>query len=189
MCSKINDDLNAYYALDAKRRNEHTPQEWKLGLRESFLRMIQVEGKSSLLEIGAGTGKDSRFFADRGLTVTAVDLSAEMVKLCRRKGIDAYEMDISNVSQLNLKFDAIWSMNSLLHVEKAELPSVLEKLDCVLRPGGLFYFGVYGGQNKEEMKTETKIPIPRYFCLYSDNTLKNLVKKCFDIVSFETVSP
>jgi len=40
-------------------------------------------------------------------------------------------------------------MNSLLHVPKSDLPRVLTSIDSVLDDGGLFYMGVYGGEDFE----------------------------------------
>ena len=64
---------------------------WKINLRNEFCNLLFNEKKKTLLEIGAGAGQDSKFFMDCGLEVTAVDLSGEMVKKCKERGIDAYE--------------------------------------------------------------------------------------------------
>jgi hypothetical protein len=37
-----------------------------------------------------GTGRGSKFFMDKPMDVTAVDLSDEMIKLCQVKGINAH---------------------------------------------------------------------------------------------------
>ena len=110
-----------------------------------------------------------------------------MVKLCIEKGIDAYELDYTYISSLERNFDCIWSMNSLLHLEKAELPAVLSALNSVLVENGLLYIGVYGGEDKEEYKHDSTYPVARYFSFFSDNRLKDLVKKYYDIVSFKTI--
>lgn len=44
-----------------------------------FLRRLQQANCTRLLEIGAGTGQDSVFFASHGLDVVATDMSAAMV--------------------------------------------------------------------------------------------------------------
>jgi Cyclopropane fatty acid synthase and related methyltransferases len=163
MSEKIRNELLSYYNQEAGLRNESPVQEWKYKLREAYLSLILSDNKKTLLEIGAGPGKDSKFFSDNGLKVTAVDLSAEMVRHCREKGIEAYELDYSDVRTLGRMFDCIWSMNSLLHLEKDELPPVLKELDSVLNPDGLFYMGVYGGADREAYRRDKEIPIPRFF--------------------------
>jgi cyclopropane fatty-acyl-phospholipid synthase-like methyltransferase len=187
MSDEIKMNLKTYYDLESKGRNIGSVQEWKFKPRKEFLDMAKQENRSTLLEIGAGTGKDSKFFAENGLKVVAVDLSAEMVKLCIDKGLEAYELDFTYITSLNKTFDCVWSMNSLLHLEKSELPIVLEKIDTVLNPDGLFYMGVYGGEDKEEYKYREGFPTPRYFSFFSDEKLKNILIRQFDIVRFDII--
>ena len=69
------------------------PEPWKLDQRAAFLERLEAEGGGSLLEIGAGVGRDSLFFQNNCLEVTATDLSPEMVRFCREKGLNAHVMD------------------------------------------------------------------------------------------------
>ena len=109
----IKENLKKYYNQEASLRNQSIKQEWKIEARQNFLNLSKHEKKESLLELGAGTGHDSQFFMSSGLRVVAVDLSSEMVKKCKEKAIEAYELDFYNLSALNEKFDCIWSMNTL----------------------------------------------------------------------------
>ena len=127
---KIKSNLRDYYNLEAADRNNRSENkaDWKIKQRGIFCDLIIKENKETLLEIGAGSGHDSKFFMDSGLKVTAVDLSGEMVKKCKEKGIDAYELDFYDLSALNKKFDCVYSMNCLLHVPKSDLPQVLKNI-------------------------------------------------------------
>jgi ubiquinone/menaquinone biosynthesis C-methylase UbiE len=62
-----------------------------------------------LLEVGAGTGQDSIFFQVNGLAVAATDLSPGMVESCRRKGLEAYVMDLKDLSFPAESFDAAYA--------------------------------------------------------------------------------
>ncbi len=181
----IKSNLRKFYDEEAKYRNLNHKQEWKLNQREIFYNYIKKEGKDTLLELGAGTGQDSKFFMDCGLKVTAIDLSNEMVKICKEKGIDAYELDFYNLSDLNKKYHCIWSMNSLLHVPKDDLPRVLKSIDFVLNEDGLFYMGVYGGEDTESNWINDVSEIPRFFSYYSKDKLKEVLQDVFEIVSFD----
>lgn len=183
----IKEGLKQAYNAYAHERDKKEIQEWKVRPRETFLRLIIDESKTSLLEIGAGHGRDSKFFMGNNLQVTAIDLSDEMVKLCREKGIDAYEMDFNNLTKLNKRFDAVWAMNCLLHVEKANLGLVLKEIDSVLNPSGLFFMGVYGGEDKEGIWEDDFYTPKRFFAFYTDENIKKAVEGYFDIVSFERI--
>jgi SAM-dependent methyltransferase len=79
----------------AEERDRQRKQPWKQAERAAFLHRLQQAKSTRLLEIGAGTGQDSEFFADAGLKVVATDISPVMVAPCRDKGLDAQVMDFS----------------------------------------------------------------------------------------------
>jgi cyclopropane fatty-acyl-phospholipid synthase-like methyltransferase len=108
-----------------------------------------------------------------------------MVKICIEKGIDAYELDFYDLSALNKKFDCVWSMNSLLHVPKSDLPEVLINIDSVINENGFFYMGVYGGNDTEHNWVNDLSETPRFFSSYSESKIKEVLDKVFEIISFE----
>src|SRR5688572_22257611 len=114
------DNLRETYNKYAQERETYAMHDWKIDLRSSFLSLLQKEQKKTLLEIGAGTGRDSKFFQDQGLDVVCIDLSPAMVDLCKQKGLTAYVMDMAEVQFPAGSLDAVYSMNSLLHLTKAE---------------------------------------------------------------------
>jgi len=185
--NSIKENLRSFYNREAQLRDASEKKEWKLKVREDFLNLALSENKTTLLEIGAGTGQDSRFFMDSGLTVTATDLSAEMINKCREKSINAHELDYYNLSSLNQKYDCIWAMNTLLHTPKADLSAVLNEIDSVLNEDGLFYIGIYGsGEDSEhDYFTDGFSDTPRFYSFYSNNSLKAVLENHFQIVSFE----
>jgi SAM-dependent methyltransferase len=72
-------------------------------------------------------------------------------------------------------FDAVFAMNCLLHVPNHDLPAVLESIRGVLRPGGLFFVGVYGGDESAEgpIDDDRHVP-PRFFSWRTDEQLLGL---------------
>jgi SAM-dependent methyltransferase len=187
MTSKTKEILRKSYNNYANEREKNELQQWKVKLRDSFLKLLLNEDKSTLLDIGAGTGKDSRFFMNNNIDVIAVDISGEMIKLCREKGIESYESDFYNLYNICKKVDAVWSMNSLLHVEKANLNSVLKEIKSVLNPFGLFFMGVYGGENSEGIWQDDIYTPHRFFSFYTDEDIKEVVSKYFELISFERI--
>lgn len=183
----IKSNLKEYYNQEAALRDLSEKEEWKKIQRARFYDRIKAENKESLLEIGAGTGNDSKYFMDRGLKVVAADLSTEMVRICREKLIEAYEMDFYDISSLNMKFDCVWAMNSLLHVPKPDLPGVLNEIDSVLNANGLFFMGVYGGADAESEYVSEISDVPRYFSYFSEQSLKETLSKTFDIIEFKQI--
>jgi SAM-dependent methyltransferase len=184
---KLRNALRESYNHHAQERESRVKQEWKIGERSIFLSLLQREHKNSLLEIGAGTGHDSRFFQDQGLETVCIDLSPVMVELCRQKGLTTYVMDMGDIQFPDGSFDAIYSMNSLLHLPKAELPAVLREMDRILRTGGMVYLGVYGGYDQEGIREEDSYIPKRFFSYFTDENLEREVTKVFDILSFKQI--
>src|SRR5690606_1057073 len=68
-------ELRSAYDGSAADRDLYKKEEWRLAERTRFLECLRQEQKSRLLEVGAGTGQDSLFFQENGLSVVATDLS------------------------------------------------------------------------------------------------------------------
>jgi SAM-dependent methyltransferase len=183
---QIRDDLRRAYDSAADRRDRRDKQQWKLAERAAFLSRLQQASSIRMLEIGAGTGHDSAFFAHHGIDVLATDMSPAMVARCRDKGLDARVMDFSRLDLPAESFDAVYAMNCLLHVPNADLPAVLSSIAGVLRPGGLFFLGVYGGgKEPDEGPAEWDDHVPaRFFSWRTDDQITRFASESFDIIDF-----
>jgi SAM-dependent methyltransferase len=186
--NRMKESLKMAYNEKAADRDNLESQEWKEKERETFLTLLLNEQKRRVLEIGAGPGRDAKYFQDRGLQVTATDLSPEMVKLCKEKGIEAYEMSFDNLQFPSESFDAVWALNCLLHVPKANLPNVLKEIHRVLQKDGLFFIGVYGGTDSEGVWEGDFYQPKRFFSFFSHERIKEAVSEVFSIESFSVVS-
>jgi SAM-dependent methyltransferase len=181
-------DLRTSYDGGAAARDGRPKEVFKLDERDAFLdRLWTVEAKT-LLEIGAGTGEDSAYFAGEGLDVVAVDLSPEMVARCRAKGLTAYARDFLHLGFEPASFDAVYAMNCLLHVPNADLPEVLRAVRTVLKPGGLFFVGVWGDDVSFEgvLEDDHQVP-PRFFSFRTDEEIFRYAREVFEVVDFHTV--
>jgi cyclopropane fatty-acyl-phospholipid synthase-like methyltransferase len=69
--------LREAYDARAAWRDGLAKEPWKLAERQAFRDRLAPGAR--LLEIGAGTGQDSAYFQQEGLTIVAVDLSPVMV--------------------------------------------------------------------------------------------------------------
>jgi SAM-dependent methyltransferase len=179
--------LREAYDARAVWRDGISKEPWKLAERQAFRERLPPGTR--LLEIGAGTGQDSAYFQDEGLSVVAADLSAMMVERCRAKGIEAHVMDFLHLNFTSSSFDAVFAMNCLLHVPNHDLPAVLAAVRTVLRPGGLFFVGVYGGSESAEgpIASDEHVP-PRFFSWRTDEQLLGFTTSArFDVMDFHPV--
>lgn len=187
MYDQVISDLRQSYDGMAEERDKKEIASWKIEERCQFLSLLQNEGKKNLLEIGAGTGAHGEFFQDNGLEVVCTDLSPEMVKLCREKGLTAHVMDFLNLDFPDGSFDAIYALNCLLHVPRKDLPSVLKVLQALLKPGGLLYLGQYGGLEREGTWPEDHYEPKRFFSFLSDDQIKEIAAEFFQLLYFKQI--
>jgi SAM-dependent methyltransferase len=187
MYDQVITNLLEFYDRDVERRDNREYPAWKWEERQHFLLLLQQEGKISLLEIGAGTGRDSQFFQQHGLDVISTDLSPEMVKRCQQKGLTAYVMDFLHLDFLPGSFDAIYSFNCLLHVPAQNLPAVLQKIQGLLKPAGLFYLGVYGGIEREGARPDDPNEPKRFFSFHTDEYIQEVTRQFFTLLYFKRV--
>ncbi len=185
--TRVIDELRQAYDRKADERDGQEPSGWKTAECETFLSLLLKENKHRLLEIGAGPGWASRRFSELGLDVVATDLSLEMVRLCQAKGLTAFAMDFLHLDFPPGSFDAVFAMNCLLHVPEQDLRGVLEAIRKLLVPGGLFYFGTYGGIESEGPYPEDTYEPKRFFSFHTDKRLFELTREHFDLISFKRI--
>jgi len=189
MTDSLHDQLRQAYDGGAEERDSRTLADWRLAERDHFLRQLRERRCITLLEIGAGVGRDAQYFADHGCDVTCIDLSSEMVKRCHARGQHALVMDVMDLSFEDGTFDAAYSVNCLLHLSKAELPLALRNIQRVLRPGGVFYYGTWGGFEHEGVYEDDHLNPPRFFSFHEDEPLLQVVGEAFEVLEFRSMNP
>jgi ubiquinone/menaquinone biosynthesis C-methylase UbiE len=185
----LRDDLRRAYDDDVDRRDAKSLNPWRFDIRNKFFTKLREHEVQTILELGAGTGKDSLFFKEKGLVVKTTDLSPAMVQRCREKGLDAQVGDFYQLDFPDQAFDAVWAMNCLLHIPKADLPDVLREICRVLKPGGWFYMGVYGGDEEDGVYEDDFCEPKRWFTRYTDDHLREVVSSVFNLFAFYPIDP
>ena len=153
-------DISDFYNSDPDRehiRLEYHQLEYDLTWRY-FDQYLPPQG--SILEIGAATGRYTLELAKRGYSITAVDISAALLKTSRNKlaaaGLDRkvrfVVADARALAEVtDREFDAVLLMGPLYHlVEEADRKAALRQAFDRLRAGGLIFtafisrFGMMG---------------------------------------------
>ena len=115
-------------------------------LRRRFLDNIPDNGE--ILDLGCGSGRDTKAFLEAGYRVSAIDGSAE---ICRAAsdytGIEVKCTDFFDITDVDA-YDGIWACASILHVEKSRIPQLMIVLYRALKKGGILYMSFkYGDHN------------------------------------------
>ena len=102
-----------------------------------------------ILDLGCGSGRDSKYFVEKGYIVAALDPSSAM---CAQTGtlahIPVYEMKAEEMHFTN-EFDGVWACASLLHVPRNMQENVLHRIATALKDEGILYASwKYGSQDR-----------------------------------------
>jgi ubiquinone/menaquinone biosynthesis C-methylase UbiE len=114
---------------------------WYRGMRRILFRLldpIAVRG-ARVLEAGCGTGHLSKVLAERyDWRMTPLDLGKEGLDYARGYGLqDLVQGDIAALPFSEFAFDALVSMDVIVHLPRGEEGRALREFARVLKPGGL----------------------------------------------------
>lgn len=117
-----------------------------------------------ILDLGCGSGRDSRYFLKKGYRVTAADGAEALCRLASDFiGQRVQHLQFEELSFCE-EFDAVWACASLLHVEQQQMPAVLQRVFRSLKPQGILYASYKYGTTQHVEKG-------RLFCDYTEEDL------------------
>ena len=155
-----------YYNLNAENFIENTQNVDMHHAQDRFLQLL--DENASILDFGCGSGRDTKYFLDKGCRVTATDGSAE---LCRRAsvftGIEVQEMLFQELDDIDT-YDGIWACSYILHLPKNELFSVIRKMSDALKSTGVIYTS-FKYSDFEGVRNG------RYFTDFTDDSFKEFI--------------
>ena len=177
------------YDKYAHERASHSPDAFKVQERAEFLRFLKGEGRKTLLEIGCGPGQDAHFFQTHGFRVLAVDNTPTMVELTKEKGVPAHLIDCYNLDKINERFDAVYTMNCLLHIPKQDFDQVLRLIANRLNESGLMYLGIWGDTNFEGIWEKDIYEPKRFFSFWKTEALLEVLQRLFKLEYYRRLKP
>ena len=164
----INNTLD-FYNNNSKTYIETTLTIDMSKLYKEFLNNIPKAG--TILDLGCGSGRDTKAFIDKGYKITAVDGSKELAQSASK--LIGQDVLVSKFEDLSLidKFHGIWACASLLHVNKKDILDVIKNVSSNLNDNGIFYMSFKYGE--DEYIDEKG----RYFNCYTEETFNELINK------------
>lgn len=136
-CRNGIDETIAYYDQNSETFVKSTVNADVSELYKPFEELLNPGAK--ILDLGCGSGRDSKYFFRHGYDVVAVDPSQAMCEQTRTYAcvptykLKAEEMDFSN------EFDAVWACASLLHISRDMYELTFNRIMESLKDGGIIY--------------------------------------------------
>ena len=157
-----------YYNQNAENFIANTQNADMHPTQERFLRLL--DANTSILDFGCGSGRDTKYFLEKGYQVTATDGSAELCRLASEfTGIKVKEMLFQELDAMN-QYDGIWACSSILHLPKKELLPVIQKMCEALKDNGIIYTSFKYGDFEGERNG-------RYFTDFTEKTFREYIEK------------
>ena len=157
-----------YYNQNAENFIANTQNADMHPTQERFLRLL--DANTSILDFGCGSGRDTKYFLEKGYRVTATDGSSELCRLASEfTGIKVKEMLFQELDAIN-QYDGIWACSSILHLPKKELIPVIQKMCEALKDNGIIYTSFKYGDFEGERNG-------RYFTDFTEKTFREVVEK------------
>ena len=134
--------------------------------QDRFLSFLPKDGR--ILDFGCGSGRDSKYFLEKGFQVDAMDGSEKMCRIARQNtGLPVRQMLFSELDA-EAVYDGIWACASILHLPKSELRNVLCKIAGALKSGGYCYTSFKYGEFEGERNG-------RHFTDFTEKTIENFI--------------
>jgi len=150
--------------FDASTRLEKLPESFRT-LLESF---VETLDGPAVLDAGCGPGRDTAYFAERGLDPVGVDLAGGMVEYARTHRRGRYlRMDLRSLGFATDSFDGVWCPASVFFVPYEGMAAALAEFERVLRPDGVARVGFKVGDGRVEVEkwgavtVEYRLPVER----------------------------
>ncbi len=107
-----------------------------------------LAGSGRLLDLGAGAGRDSRFFAGQGYEVVSTDVSHSALKLSRERTLDLLRcrvmfvpLDMSKGFPFQAdSFETVYAHLSLHYFDSSTTATIISECRRALKSGGVFAF-------------------------------------------------
>ena len=162
------DNTLEYYNKNAEEFVQGTLSVNFTETQERFLAKLSVG--TSILDFGCGSGRDTKYFLDKGYQVESTDGSTELCKLASEyTGIGVKQMLFEELDECE-KYEGIWACSSILHLDKRSLKDVLKKMVAALKANGVVYTSFKYGDFEGERNG-------RYFVDFTQETFGEFIRE------------
>lgn len=132
-----------YYNLNAKSYFDSTVNADMSDCYERFIDYLKPG--DSIIDVGAGSGRDVKYFVECGFDVEGMDASAELCKLATDYTGVSIKCCTIQEWRPEKKYSGIWANASLLHLNIEEIQKFMCRIPDILQDKGILFFSLKKG--------------------------------------------
>lgn len=176
---QVYDDLAEYWGTDIAK------PDWGLEELEKFSLLVKKNGGNKVLDLGCGSGVQSKQLFIKGLKVVGLDLSPKMIRQAKKR-VPGAKFVIGDMTMLDKRiypelvegFDGVFAQASLLHIPKNLIPEVLRSLHKILRTDGVLYLVLKEGTGEKVVEEEKlRRVVKRFFSFFTKEEIVDFLQK------------
>jgi SAM-dependent methyltransferase len=144
---------------------------------EAFLKLVPAGGY--FLDAGCGSARDAAYALAHGYKVLGIDLSTGLLEEASKlhPEVPTQVMSLTDITLRDEEFDAVWCMAALLHLDRQDVPAVLQSFNRILRPGGHLFVKVKAGMGEGSEKVSFDETLTRDFTYFTLLEMTELIKQ------------
>ena len=154
-------------------------------LKESEKFITYLGNQKAILDIGCGPGRDAKIFSEKGLVVTGIDLSRNMIEAAIRRVKDASfkVMDMQKLEFEDRSFDGAWASACFLHIPKQDIASCLQEVHRVLKDQAVFYLSVKEGEGETLKADERYGGVEKFWSFFQQTEIQTELSQAgFEVI-------
>lgn len=106
---------------------------------QRYMLLKYLKKNAYILDLGCGSGRDSKAFISQKYKVTAIDGSKELSEIASHNiGQQVICKRFQDLDYIDI-YDGVWACASLLHVPSYQLKQIFVNIARALKSGGYFY--------------------------------------------------
>lgn len=151
----------------------HFARKWTLIKKNNLIQ--KYHSKTSLLDIGCGTGYFAEFMKNKGFRVDVIEPDTEAAKLAEKK---LNKKPFENLEQVTGKYEVITMWHVFEHVH--DINATFEKLDKLLSKDGILVIAVPNPESPDAQlykENWAAYDVPRHLYHYKKNVIKQIANR------------
>lgn len=163
------------------RQNYSQPNYWD-GVFETYQKLLPA---GSVIEIGAGAGRDANDLIARGYEYYGTEPAERLVAVARRENPGA-TFEQKSVYDLKAgEFDGFWAAAVLLHIPRTRMCEALAKIRGAVRNGAIGFIAIKEGDGEYLEEMNGDVDSTRLFVLWRDADFRaELVRAGFEVIEY-----